>query len=548
MYKNYNMTQLTLPMETEILIPNNDIAHAVNQIVETIPETEFYEFNHLNGASSYHPKMMLKVILYAYTQSIFSGRRIEAALSDSIRMMWLSQNQKPSYRTINRFRVNPIMDKLLKSLFVNFRTQLIEQKLIDNESIFIDGTKIEANANKYTFVWRKNTERYNQNVIDKSKSLYEELIQTEILPELKLEMNEEMSNQDLKEVCTELENKIEDLSKTIKTDSNIENRKSLGLKKSNLKKYKKELNEIIEHKSKYQVQLRTFGDRNSYSKTDNDATFMRMKDDHMRNGQLKAGYNLQIATNHQFILSFNVYQNPTDTRTLIPFLEHIKNYYGDIPEYIVADAGYGSEPNYLSILDDFGKTPLITYGMFIKEQKKKYKNDKFNTQNWAYDEINDELICPNNRRLPFIRYAYRKDKYGFRRDFKLYESDSCNGCLLRNQCIKNNSLSNKKVMKNYNWEYFKFQINKKLSEPKTQKIYSQRKIDVEPVFGFLKAILGFKRMSLRGLPKVKREVGLALMAINIRKIVAHRAIKMDKNIKMVVSTLFHVETTIFLVI
>nr|WP_193014013.1 transposase [Staphylococcus equorum] len=239
MYKNYNMTQLTLPMGTEILIPNNDIAHAVNQIVETILETEFYEFNHLNGASSYHPKMMLKVILYAYTQSIFSGRRIEAALSDSIRMMWLSQNRKPSYRTINRFRVHPIMDKLLKSLFVNFRTQLIEQKLIDNESIFIDGTKIEANANKYTFVWRKNTERYNKNVIEKSKSLYEELIQTEILPELKLEMNEEMSNQDLKEVCTELENKIEDLSKTIKTDSNIENRKSLRLKKSNLKKYKK---------------------------------------------------------------------------------------------------------------------------------------------------------------------------------------------------------------------------------------------------------------------------------------------------------------------
>ncbi|KKI54639.1 Mobile element protein [Staphylococcus equorum subsp. equorum] len=129
--------------------------------------------------------------------------------------------------------------------------------------------------------------------------------------------------------------------------------------------------------------------------------------------------------------------------TIKPYLEHIKNYHGDIPVYIVA-AGNGSEPNYLSILDDFGKTTLITYGMFIKEQKKKYKNDKFNTQNWPYNEINDELICPNNCRLPFIRYDYRNDKYGFRRDFKLYDSDSCNGCLLRNQCIKNNSLSNKK--------------------------------------------------------------------------------------------------------
>ncbi|WP_413481945.1 transposase, partial [Mammaliicoccus vitulinus] len=164
MYKNYNISQLTLPLDIEVLIPENDIAHFVNQIVETIPNEEFYEFTHVRGASSYHPKLMLKIILYSYTQSVFSGRRIESLLKDSVRMMWLSQNQTPSYRTINRFRVNPIIDRLLQSLFINFRTQLIEQNLIDEESIYIDGTKIEANANKYTFVWRKNTERFNKKV------------------------------------------------------------------------------------------------------------------------------------------------------------------------------------------------------------------------------------------------------------------------------------------------------------------------------------------------------------------------------------------------
>ncbi|MBC9947728.1 transposase, partial [Staphylococcus aureus] len=136
-----------------------------------------------------------------------------------------------------------------------------------------------------------------------------------------------------------------------------------------------------------------------------------------------------------------------------------------LPEYIVADAGYGSEQNYMAIIDDFNKTPLITYGMFIKDKTRKFKSDIFNTQNWKYDELNDEFICPNNKRIGFKRYAYRNDRYGFKRDFKLYECDDCSACSLRQQCIKPNSKSNKKIMKNYNWEYFKAQINQKLSEP-----------------------------------------------------------------------------------
>ncbi|HBC4451788.1 TPA: transposase [Staphylococcus aureus] len=420
MYKNYNMTQLTLPIETSVRIPQNDISRYVNEIVETIPDSEFDEFRHHRGATSYHPKMMLKIILYAYTQSVFSGRRIEKLLHDSIRMMWLAQNQTPSYKTINRFRVNPNTDALIESLFIQFHSQCLKQNLIDDYS---------------------------------------------------------------------------------------------------------------ERKSKYEEQKSILKDRNSFSKTDHDATFMRMKEDHMKNGQLKPGYNLQIATNSQFVLSYDLFQNPTDTRTLIPFLTMIQNTFGYLPEYIVADAGYGSEQNYMAIIDDFNKTPLITYGMFIKDKTRKFKSDIFNTQNWKYDELNDEFICPNNKRIGFKRYANRNDRYGFKRDFKLYECDDCSACSLRQQCMKPNSKSNKKIMKNYNWEYFKAQINQKLSEPETKKIYSQRKIDVESVFGFMKAILGFTRMSVRGINKVKRELGFVLMALNIRKIAAQRAVHYKINIK-----------------
>lgn len=172
----------------------------------------------------------------------------------------------------------------------------------------------------------------------------------------------------------------------------------------------------------------------------------------MKNGQLQPGYNLQIATNSQFVLFYDVYQNPTDTRTLIPFLNSIQETYGHLPEYIVADAGYGSEANYMAIIDNFNRTPLITYGMFKKDKTKKYKSDIFNTRNWDYYEINDEFICLNNQRLGFKRYAYRHDKYSFKRNFKLYECDDCSECPLKQQCMNFKSKTNKKIMKNYNRE------------------------------------------------------------------------------------------------
>ncbi|CUE21036.1 transposase [Staphylococcus aureus] len=115
-----HFAQLTLPIKTSVRIPQNDISRYVNEIVETIPDSKFDEFRHHRGATSYHPKMMLKIILYAYTQSVFSGRRIEKLLHDSIRMMWLAQDQTPSYKTINRFRVNPNTDALIESLFIQF--------------------------------------------------------------------------------------------------------------------------------------------------------------------------------------------------------------------------------------------------------------------------------------------------------------------------------------------------------------------------------------------------------------------------------------------
>ena len=135
MYKNYNINQLDLPLNLEIKIQDNDIARHVNNLVESIPEKAFDKYYKETGCPAYHPRMMLKILLCSYSQSVFSGRKIEALLSDSIRMMWLAQGYSPSYRTINRFRSNKDMQELLCQCFIQFRAQLIKEKIINNEAI-----------------------------------------------------------------------------------------------------------------------------------------------------------------------------------------------------------------------------------------------------------------------------------------------------------------------------------------------------------------------------------------------------------------------------
>jgi len=280
--------------------------------------------------------------------------------------------------------------------------------------------------------------------------------------------------------------------------------------------------DYIVRKQKYQRDFEIFGTRNSYSKTDHDATFMRMKDDYMKNGQLKAGYNVQIATEGQYTLAYSLFSNPTDTRTLIPFLDEIEQRYFELPKHIVADAGYGSEQNYDDILSNRKREALITYNMYLKEQKKKYKQNEFNSDNWQYDEANDTYTCPNQQRIVFKYRSVRTDKTGFKREFKIYECEDCSGCPFRSSCTKAKEGNHRKVMVNEKWEQQKEYVRAKLSEEKTSSIYRQRKIDVEPVFGFLKANLRFTRFSARGKSKVENEMGLALMAVNLRKFTANR--------------------------
>ncbi|MDQ0176428.1 transposase [Bacillus chungangensis] len=436
MFKHYTMNQVVLPLDLEIKLQENDIAYTVNDVVENIPDEAFTGFLRETGCPTYHPRMMMKIILCAYTQSVFSGRKIEGLLQDSVRMMWLAQGHVPSYRTINRFRVHPEAKELLRQCFVQFRCQLVQEKLIDEEAIFIDGTKIEANANKFTFVWRKAVEKYSADLVERSNQMYEELLKKKIVPEIERESSDEMSAEELAKVVEKLDAKVEEYDKKIEASEEANERKQLRSLRKAPKQYRKRFKDFLERKQKYQNDMEIFGERNSYSKTDHDATFMRMKDDYMKNGQLKAGYNVQVATEGQYVLAFDVFPNPTDTRTFIPFLDKIEKGFFELPNYIVADAGYGSEQNYEDVITNRKRIPLITYNSYRQEKKKKFKNNAFHSANWEYDEESDSFTCPNEKKLAFRYLSNRTDRNGFTRAFKVYESEDCTDCPLRSQCTK----------------------------------------------------------------------------------------------------------------
>lgn len=490
MYKQYNMNHIVLPLDLEVRLHEKDIAFSIHHLVESIPNEAFVSFLRHTGCPSYHPKMMLKLILCGYTQSAFSGRKIEALAQDSLRMMWLAQGYEPSYRTINRFRIHPEMKELIRQCFVQFRCRLVKEKLINSEAIFIDGTKIEANANKFTFVWKKSVDKHHARLVEQSNQLYTELLETHIIPEIERENEKELTVDDLAQFTQQLEQVVEDYTKQIEASADTSVRKQLRGERKTLKQQLKKVKDWLLRKQHYKRDAEILDERNSYSKTDHDATFMRVKEDYMKNGQLKPGYNVQIATEGQYALAYGVYSNPTDTKTLVPFLDDIKENYFELPDYIVADAGYGSEQNYDDILTNRKRIPLITYSQYRKEQKKKTKQDPFQVRNWLYDEESDSYTCPNNKRIIFQRYTTKTDKSGFTRTFKQYECEDCTGCPFKAKCSKAEEGKNRRLMINERWEQQKVYVREKLSEEKTSAIYRQRKIDVEPVFGFLKANLG----------------------------------------------------------
>jgi len=515
MYIQYNMDQLILPMDIEVLIPNQHLCRIVNLAVEKMNPHLLDQLYPGGGRPPFHPKMMLKVILYAYANRIYSSRQIAKQLEENIYFMWLSGHQKPDFRTINRFRSGRMKDVIYESFFAVVDL-LKEEGLVKLEDYFLDGTKLEANANKYTFVWKGSTLKYDQKLDEKFHQI---VLSIEEVARLDEEAEHE---KDLQEKLGETPVTSEKIAETVKR---IEERLGHEPKNKVLKKAKRQLeNDLLPRKQKYEEQKKILGDRNSFSKTDQDATFMRMKDDHMKNGQLKPGYNVQLGTENQFITGFSLHQRAGDPGCLIPHVETLKKYNRPIPKFLMADSGYGSEENY-TYLEKEKVEAYVKYNTFDKEQTKAWKEQVGRVENMTYDEELDEWICANQKRLTFQYESRKKSDNGYTSVKRTYRSTDCRNCPFQSTCAKDKET--KTIQVSIQNQKQRQEVRERLSSEEGQEKYKQRKMDVEPVFGQIKYNRGFNRFSLRGLSKNTTDLGLLCIAHNLLKWEKHT----QKNLK-----------------
>lgn len=353
-FKDYNPKRnLLFPPNLSELIEDKHPVKIVSDIIDGLDIKSLMKTYKPGGTSCYHPKMLLKVLIYGYLSNIYSSRKMEQALKENIHFMWLSAMSRPDHNTLNRFRSERLKGEI-KAIFTQIVLLLEKEGLVSLETTFVDGTKIEANANRYTFVWGRAIKKHKERIADQLEALWN---YAEGIAKNDLQNTE---NIDFKEIdsekVTQTIEKINEVLKDKKVSSKVRQKLSYAKKNwaCNLDKYKKQ-QEILEA-------------RNSYSKTDPDATFMRMKEDHMRNGQLKPAYNLQISTHKQFILHYSLHPNPTDTRTLGSHLQGFEESYYKVPKELVADAGYGSEENY-NLLKSKKIKAYVKYNYFRKDQK-----------------------------------------------------------------------------------------------------------------------------------------------------------------------------------
>jgi len=500
-FKRYDQSQLlAIPPTLEELIPQAHPVRIVNEVINQLNIEPLLKAYHVKGSSSYHPQLLLKVVVYGYVTNTYSSRKLAAACRESIYFMWLSSMSCPDHNTINRFRgVRP--KHALRSVFEDVVKLLAEEGLLSIEEVNTDGTKIEANANKYSFVWKKSIQA-NKEKMKKQLTEIWQYAQQLASDEDKMPEPPDFTGIDSKKVKAAVDQLNEKLAgKDI--DKKVKDKLKYATKQYPVNIEKHERQEAI------------LGERNSFSKTDPDATFMRMKEDHMKNGQLKPAYNVQISTSNQFIVNYTIHPNPTDTTTLTAHLAQHEASFGRSPKVLVADAGYGSEENY-TLLEQKETVAFVKYGMFDKGQNENHNSKHpFAANKLFYNKEKDCYICPMGQQMGFIGTYTRITATGFKQTVKRYQARNCGSCPLNGACHK--SKDNRIIEINENLNRLKQKAYELLNSEEGTARRKKRCFDVEPVFGNIKQNHGFRRFMLRGKEKVELEWGLLAIAQNLRK-------------------------------
>ncbi len=509
-FKHYNQRQTALfPYSFDDLISEKHPVRVVDQVVESINIQPLLKAYSKEGNPGYHAKMLLKVMIYAYMSNVYSSRKIELAIRENINFMWLTGMSTVDHNTINRFRSDKLKDSF-KEIFKQVVMMLAEEGLISMKQIYTDGTKIEAQAGRYTFVWGKSIKTNKAKMLTQLEDLwnYAQSISNDDDPDTEPPQFKEISQEVILKTVKQIDTKLSG------------NEKASKKSKAKLRYIKQNFEKNLR---KYEEQEAILGERNSYSKTDPDATFMRMKEDHMQNGQLKPGYNAQISTENQIIVNYTLHQNPTDAKTLKPHLENLKETYGEEIfkkiENITADASYGSEENY-DYLEKEELTAYVKYNTFEKEQDKNYqkKHKTFSKENLYYNQEEDYYVCPIGQKMHKTHESTKTTQAGYIQQLSHYQAQNCEGCPLRGVCFK--AQGNRSIERNHNLERHKEKVRELLTSQTGIQKRKQRSADVEPVFAQMKHNNNFRRFLLKGIQKTELEFGLMALAHNLRKKIA----------------------------
>lgn len=484
----YANKQLKLNLNLDFFIPSDSdvkLLHSIFQNIHIIfPEST------MGRRRCVPPEIMLEIIIYGYMNKKFSSRAICDACSRDVNFMWLLQGYKaPSHNSISRFREKfTNIDDVLSAVV----SLLHSAGEVTFDEVFIDGTKLEANANKYTFVWKKSVSKNEANLQTKIAKLLDDVFNEFFI-----------SASSLQELITKLK------------EREITFVYGKGKRKSKEQRFYEIAVEYADRLAVYTGYNALFDGRNSFSKTDSDATFMRMKEDHMLNGQLKPGYNLQIAVNSEYITSCYCSSDRDDVNTLIPFLQKMEAEHGEKYTDIVADSGYESEENYL-FLENNEQNSYIKPSNYERSKTRKYKNNKYMRENMPYDEAGDFFVCPNGKKLEFAYTTTKKSKNGYASEVSVYECESCESCPHKKQCTK--AKGNRKIVFSKNFNAKRAKSLENITTDKGSNLRMNRSIQVEGAFGVMKQDYGFRRFLMRGMKNVKIEFTLLCIAYDIKKL------------------------------
>ena len=507
---NYTIRQLKLPLEIEKLIDIADPVYTFCEVMDHIDLSGYFvEKDYKTGRPECDKQKLLKVILFAFMENgISSLRDIEKLCRTDIRYMYLLDDMKaPSFATFGNLIRNELTSSI-EQIFIDINSYIFHKDHVDLEHTYIDGTKIEANANRYTWVWKKSCVKNRDKVFEKLSLLIDSMNEEVLgLLGVKLEKRNEYAIGYVEEMLLAYASATGlDISAFV---SGIGHRKSIH------QKHYQKMQGYLERLKSYASHIETCGeDRNSYSKTDKDATFMRIKSDHMGNDQLLPAYNLQVATCDEYIAVLDVKHFASDMECFVPLMEKFKEIYGHYPKYPVADAGYGSYNNYL-FCEEHGMEKFMKFTMFEKETKDaKYHNNPYRAVNFKKDE-EGHLICPNNKKFHF-KYNQRVhgNKYG--RTEEIHECEDCSGCPYRSECCKSRT-GNRRVNLNKELTAIHQEVITNLSSIHGALLCMNRSIQSEGTFGIIKWDRSYKRLFRRGEKSVILELTLISCGFNLYK-------------------------------